>query len=62
MWGFPMVQELRLQATNAGAWVPSLVGEIRSYMPHGVAKRFFFMWYIHKMEYYSDIKRYILHG
>ena len=23
-----------------GAWVPSLVGELRSYMPHSMVKRF----------------------
>ena len=32
------VQWLRLRASNAGAWVRSLVGELRSHMPRGAAK------------------------
>ena len=39
---FPVVQWLRLPAANAGVWVQSLVGELRSHMPWGTAKRFCF--------------------
>ena len=34
-----MVQRLRLHASTAGARVRSLVEELRSRMPHGVAKK-----------------------
>ena len=34
-----MVQWLRLHASTAGAQVRSLVGELRSCMPHGVVKK-----------------------
>ena len=37
MWSSLVVQWLRLCASNEGAWVRSLVGELRSYMLHGVA-------------------------
>ena len=33
-----MVQWLGFHA-NAGVWVPSLVGELRSYMPHNAPKK-----------------------
>ena len=33
-----VVQWLRLRASIAGAWVQALVGEVRSRMPHSVAK------------------------
>ena len=32
-----MVQWLGFHARNAGVWVPSLVGELRSHMPHNAA-------------------------
>ena len=33
-----MVQWLRLLTSTAGAWVPSLVRELSSHMPHDVVK------------------------
>ena len=33
------VQQLRLNTPSAGAQLPFLVGELRSYMPSSVAKR-----------------------
>ena len=38
-WDFPMVQWLRLHASNAGLWVQSLAGELRSHMLNRVAKK-----------------------
>ena len=35
-----MVQWLRLQAPKAGTQVQSLGGELRSHMPHSVAKKY----------------------
>ena len=37
---FLEVQWLRHHAPNAGAQVPSVVGELRSHMPHGAAKKY----------------------
>lgn len=34
-----MVQRLVLHASSAGALVPSIVGELRLYMPHSTAKK-----------------------
>ena len=36
---FPAVQWLRLCAPSAGSMAQSLVGELRSHMPHGLRKR-----------------------
>ena len=40
-----MVQWLRLCAYKAGALVQSLVGELRSHLPCGMAKKFFFFFF-----------------
>ena len=37
-----MAHWLRFCTAMQGAWVQSLIGELRSHMPHGEAKRFFF--------------------
>ena len=34
-----MVQQLRRHPSSSGTWVQSLVRELRSHMPHGVAKK-----------------------
>ena len=37
-WDFPAAQWFRLHASSVEGWVQSLVRELRSYMPCGVAK------------------------
>lgn len=38
LWDFPRGPTIRLLSSNAGTWVPSLVGILRSHKPQSAAK------------------------